>query len=292
MPEGGRTSYEHEIEEKLKKLDAKINVPEIPDAQAIFERAEKKKNNIFSIRTVRYAAAAAVILICVSIPVATTFMAKNNAAPDASDALMYAAYGNGTVESSEEKSTESEPYFGDVSSSAEESEPQEEGTEDSFGSANRTVTAEEALAEYFSAAAKKNPSTGGSSEAENASKSFTDKLNKKRLADVEINDDYVSVMLYDISGQSEILTALWVEGAFESAGVSDDYYVITVSKAVTREEFESGYYMPMIGSPEGGTSYLSEDEVLVSDTVEKAVFTISISINIENGGYEIYATLA
>ena len=292
MPEGGRTSYEHEIDEKLKKLDAKINVPEIPDAQAIFERAEKKKNNIFSIRTVRYAAAAAVILICVSIPVATTFMAKNNAAPDASDALMYAAYGNGTVESSEEKSTESEPYFGDVSSSAEESEPQEEGTEDGFGSANRTVTAEEALAEYFSDAAKKNPSTGGSSEAENASKSFTDKLNKKRLADVEINDDSVSVMLYDISGQSEILTALWVEGAFESAGVSDDYYVITVSKAVTREEFESGYYMPMIGSPEGGTSYLSEDEVLVSDTVEKAVFTISISINIENGGYEIYATLA
>ena len=292
MPEGGRTSYEHEIEEKLKKLDAKINVPEIPDAQAIFERAEKKKNNIFSIRTVRYAAAAAVILICVSIPVATTFMAKNNAAPDASDALMYAAYGNGTVESSEEKSTESEPYFGDVSSSAEESEPQEEGPEDGFGSANRTVTAEEALAEYFSDAAKKNPSTGGSSEAENASKSFTDKLNKKRLADVEINDDSVSVMLYDISGQSEILTALWVEGAFESAGVSDDYYVITVSKAVTREEFESGYYMPMIGNPEGGTSYLSEDEVLVSDTVEKAVFTISISINIENGGYEIYATLA
>ena len=292
MPEGGRTSYEHEIEEKLKKLDAKINVPEIPDAQAIFERAEKKKNNIFSIRTVRYAAAAAVILICVSIPVATTFMAKNNAAPDASDALMYAAYGNETVESSEEKSTESEPYFGDVSSSAEESEPQEEGTEDSFGSANRTVTAEEALAEYFSDAAKKNQSTGGSSEAENASKSFTDKLNKKRLADVEINDDSVSVMLYDVSGQSEILTALWVEGAFESAGVSDDYYVITVSKAVTREEFESGYYMPMIGSPEGGTSYLSEDEVLVSDTVEKAVFTISISINIENGGYEIYATLA
>ena len=292
MPEGGRTSYEHEIEEKLKKLDAKINVPEIPDAQAIFERAEKKKNNIFSIRTVRYAAAAAVILICVSIPVATTFMAKNNAAPDASDALMYAAYGNGTVESSEEKSTESEPYFGDVSSSAEESEPQEERTEDGFGSANRTVTAEEALAEYFSDAAKKNPSTGGSSEAENASKSFTDKLNKKRLADVEINDDSVSVMLYDISGQSEILTALWVEGAFESAGVSDDYYVITVSKAVTREEFESGYYMPMIGSSEGGTSYLSEDEVLVSDTVEKAVFTISISINIENGGYEIYATLA
>lgn len=292
MPEGGRTSYEHEIEEKLKKLDAKINVPEIPDAQAIFERAEKKKNNIFSIRTVRYAAAAAVILICVSIPVATTFMAKNNAAPDASDALMYAAYGNGTVESSEEKNTESEPYFGDVSSSTEESEPQDEETKDGFGSANRTVTAEEALEEYFSAETKKNPSTGGSSEAENASKSFTDKLNKKRLADVEISDDSVSVMLYDVSGQSEILTALWVEGAFESAGVSDDYYVVTVSKAVTREEFESGYYMPMIGSPEGGTSYLSEDEVLVSDTVEKAVFTISISINIENGGYEIYATLA
>ena len=47
MPEGGRTSFEHEIDEKLKKLDTQIKVPEIPDAQAIFERAEKKKNNVF-----------------------------------------------------------------------------------------------------------------------------------------------------------------------------------------------------------------------------------------------------
>ena len=47
MPEGGRTSFEHEIDEKLRKLDAQIKVPEIPDAQAIFERAEKKKNNVF-----------------------------------------------------------------------------------------------------------------------------------------------------------------------------------------------------------------------------------------------------
>lgn len=287
MPEGGRTSYEHEIEEKLKKLDAKINVPEIPDAQAIFERAEKKKNNIFSIRTVRYAAAAAVILICVSIPTVSMLMTKNGVGTD--NAAFMAAP---KAQDSEDAEKSAPPMFG-ISSSAVQEGAEESEASDELVQENG-ITVGGALENYFSSEKKSgNPTTGGGgSGSERGADSFTDTLNKKRTVDVEINEDSVSVMLYDVSGQSEILTALWVEGAFESAGVSDDYYVITVSKAVTREEFESGYYMPMIGSPEGGTSYLSEDEVLVSDTVEKAVFTISISINIENGGYEIYATLA
>lgn len=284
MPEGGRTSFEHEIDEKLKKLDAQIKVPEIPDAQAIFERAEKKKNNVFSFRSVRYAAAAAVILICVSIPTVSMLMTKNGASTD--NAAFMAAP---KAQDNEEAEKGAPPMFG-ISSSAVQEGAEESEASDELVQENG-ITVGEALENYFSSEKKsENPTTGGGGSERDAG-SFTDKLNKKRTADVEINEDSVSVMLYDVSGQSEILTALWVEGAFESAGMTGDYYVVTVKKAVTREEFESGYYLPMVGSPEGGARYLSEDEVFVSDEITEAVFTISVSINIENGGYEIYATL-
>ena len=284
MPEGGRTSFEHEIDEKLRKLDAQIKVPEIPDAQAIFERAEKKKNNVFSFRLVRYAAAAAVILICVSIPTVSMLMTKNGTSTD--NAAFMAAP---KAQDNEEAEKGAPPMFG-ISSSAVQEGAEESEASDELVQENG-ITVGEALENYFSSEKKsENPTTGGGGSERDAG-SFTDKLNKKRTVDVEINEDSVSVMLYDVSGQSEILTALWVEGAFESAGMTGDYYVVTVKKAVTREEFESGYYLPMVGSPEGGARYLSEDEVFVSDEITEAVFTISVSINIENGGYEIYATL-
>lgn len=284
MPEGGRTSFEHEIDEKLRKLDAQIKVPEIPDAQAIFECAEKKKNNVFSFRSVRYAAAAAVILICVSIPTVSMLMTKNGASTD--NAAFMAAP---KAQDNEEAEKSAPPMFG-ISSSAVQEGAEESEASDELVQENG-ITVGEALENYFSSEKKSENSTTGGGGSERDAGSFTDKLNKKRTVDVEINEDSVSVMLYDVSGQSEILTALWVEGAFESAGMTGDYYVVTVKKAVTREEFESGYYLPMVGSPEGGARYLSEDEVFVSDEITEAVFTISVSINIENGGYEIYATL-
>lgn len=284
MPEGGRTSFEHEIDEKLRKLDAQIKVPEIPDAQAIFERAEKKKNNVFSFRSVRYAAAAAVILICVSIPTVSMLMTKSGAGTD--NAAFMAAP---EAQDSDDAEKSAPPMFG-ISSSAVQEGAEESEASDELVQENG-ITVGGALENYFSSEKKSENSTTGGGGSERDAGSFTDKLNKKRTVDVEINEDSVSVMLYDVSGQSEILTALWVEGAFESAGMTGDYYVVTVKKAVTREEFESGYYLPMVGSPEGGARYLSEDEVFVSDEITEAVFTISVSINIENGGYEIYATL-
>lgn len=284
MPEGGRTSFEHEIDEKLRKLDAQIKVPEIPDAQAIFERAEKKKNNVFSFRSVRYAAAAAVILICVSIPTVSMLMTKNGVGTD--NAAFMAAP---KAQDNEEAEKGAPPMFGISSSAVQEGAEESEASDELVPENGITVGG--ALENYFSSEKKSENSTTGGGGSERDAGSFTDKLNKKRTVDVEINEDSVSVMLYDVSGQSEILTALWVEGAFESAGMTGDYYVVTVKKAVTREEFESGYYLPMVGSPEGGARYLSEDEVFVSDEITEAVFTISVSINIENGGYEIYATL-
>ena len=70
MAEHDEKLFEHELEEKFRKLDESIKIPEIPDAQSIFEKAENEKKNVVPFKKYsRYiAAAAAVVLICVSIP--------------------------------------------------------------------------------------------------------------------------------------------------------------------------------------------------------------------------------
>ena len=71
MAEHDEKLFEHELEEKFRKLDESIKIPEIPDAQSIFEKAENEKKNVVPFKKYsRYiAAAAAVVLVCVSIPI-------------------------------------------------------------------------------------------------------------------------------------------------------------------------------------------------------------------------------
>lgn len=294
MPEGGRTSFEHELEKKLKVLDANIKVPEIPDAQAIFERAEVRKRKIEPLHIMRFvAAAAAVVLICVSIPAEKYFAPK----PQAGDSNMVmlsknhneAASESGDAPGEMETASESE-YYGVVSSPQLGSGNGGSNNENGSGEGS-ALTVQAALEEYFSERSDAGENKNERADTDKASGSFSSSLNKKRTADIEINDDSVSIMLYDVSGQSEILSALWVEGSFESAEIIEGYYVITVSKAVTEEDFESGYYMPMVGSQEGGAGYISESEVYIDGPLTEGKFTITVSINIENGGYEVYATL-
>ena len=71
MAEHDEMNFEHEISERFKMLDSSIKIPEIPDAQSIFEKAEEKKSNVVPFKKYsRYiAAAAAVVLICIGVPV-------------------------------------------------------------------------------------------------------------------------------------------------------------------------------------------------------------------------------
>ena len=70
MAERDFKDFEINFEAAFKKLDEKITVPEIPDVQNIFEKAESVKTNVVPFKKYsRYVAvAAAVVLICVSIP--------------------------------------------------------------------------------------------------------------------------------------------------------------------------------------------------------------------------------
>ncbi len=292
MPEDGRTSFEYELEKKLKVLDANIKVPEIPDAQAIFERAEVRKRKIEPLHIMRFvAAAAAVVLICVSIPAEKYFAPKAQSSDMAAFSKEYneAAPESGEAPGEMETASESE-YYGVVSSPQFGSGNGGSNNENGSGEGS-ALTVQAALEEYFSERNDAGENKNERADTDKASGSFSSSLNKKRTADIEINDDSVSIMLYDVSGQSEILSALWVEGSFESAEIIEGYYVITVSKAVTEEDFESGYYMPMVGSQEGGAGYISESEVYIDGPLTEGKFTITVSINIENGGYEVYATL-
>ena len=75
MAEHDEIKFEQELREKFGKLDSEIKIPEIPDIQNIFDKAEEEKTNVIPFKKYsRYvAAAAAVVLICVGIPVVKAF---------------------------------------------------------------------------------------------------------------------------------------------------------------------------------------------------------------------------
>lgn len=307
MAEKDDSLCENDIREKLKKLDAQIKIPDIPDVSTVFEKSEEKKSNIKSFRGTRYiAAAAAVVLICVSIPFINatkdlSFAARSNeVAPQAmyaDERSADAAPEEGAPEAAEPEEAYDEVvtgggYFSSEGSpsedekSASDSVAQENplGTED--GSCS--LVADAALARYFSA----NDNGAASSETETKiADSFSKALNKKRSIDVEVAEDSVSVMLYDVSGISEILSAFWVEGIYQSSDMEGGYYIINVSKQITREDFESGDYLPYVGDAEAGVRAISCSDLAVSDIITKATVNMSVKLNIEDGTYVITAGL-
>lgn len=300
MAEKDDSFCEHDIEERLKKLDAQIEIPQIPDVQTIFDRAEKEKTHLLGLRNARYiATAAAVVLICISIPLIT--VAAKNGFVSNDNAVMEATYDLQRAEESADAEADfnGSPLVG--SSNGEDvnqnknTAPESgnglssDGAEDSYESAGScSLVMDAALADYFSVARVESSS---SSEKTSVTSSFTDAVSKKRSVDVEIAEDSVSIMVYDTSGESEILSAFWVEGEFQNSGFEGGCYVVSVSKKITQDEFEEGDYLPYIGDAQKGVYLLPCDDVYVNEKIEKAVINMSVEINVEDGSYKIYAAL-
>ena len=55
MDEHENMNFEHELSERFKALDENIKIPEIPDAQGIFELAEKETKVVPFSKIKRYA---------------------------------------------------------------------------------------------------------------------------------------------------------------------------------------------------------------------------------------------
>lgn len=295
MAENNGNNFEHEISEKLKALDAQVKIPEIPDAQAIFERAEqeKPKNNVIKFKYIgTMTAAAAVVIMLIAIPAIRNFNNSLTGGKSA-DAAFFDNEENENAGAPEEYNME-ENYFEGRNPAG------EVGLEDSMMLTNPNAgggdygehlsKTYDVLYNYFYG----NMSSSMASEKVNGSdieQSFSETINNKRSIDIGIESDSVSVMFYDNSGEREVLSAFWVEGKYQSSYESDGYYVINVVNEIAREDFESGNYMPLIGDANLGTYSLSEDKVAVPDIVLEAKFYITVEINIETGEYEIYASL-
>ncbi len=335
MAEHDEKIFEHEFAEKLRKFDDYIKIPEIPDAQSIFEKAESEKAKVIPFKKYsRYvAAAAAVVLICVSVPLLSPALSAETApqepmeAPKSFDNMADAASDTVFAEEPCEAFPEEENFYLENSITESENPVNEsfDGTaEKEAESVSKTENAlEEMLFEFFnstvsdefkdsSAASSSdaNPSTGGSGTnpelggagdserdlkleyRENGGLSLLyEKINKKRNIEIVIEEDSVSVMLFDSSAGDEVISAFWVEGAYQFTQPGEESYVIYLIKKIAEEDFESGNYIPMAGDQVNGTYFVSDEDISLPRKVIYGEYFIIVEIDLKTGDYKIYANL-
>ena len=298
MAEHGNMDFEHDISEQLKMLDKKIKIPEIPDAQGIFELAEKPKTKVIPFANYRKFAgmAAAVVLLLASVPVVSGILGVgfDEAASEAAaeePCAEPAEYVNGSAmcdvvtEEAVEEPMEMPP---------EENESLNDGMyfEESKAASAAGKDLKYVFNEFFRTySVSEGSAADGDDVAHIGLSSMMENFNKKRSMDIEIESDSVSVMLYDDSADGEIITAFWVEGVFSTSYEEDGKYFINTVKNVTKEDVENGYYLPMIGDAERGTYYLEEDKISISETIAKGAISIWVEIDIATGEYKITASV-
>ena len=300
MAEHGEKNFEHELEAKLRKLDENIRIPEIPDAQSIFEKAEQSKKVVPFIKYAKYiATAAAVVLICVSVPaLAGTFsvkFAEPESADIANEAVMESYMFDSTAFTEEEVPA--------VSENDGATEPEEDKkASDINGTVAKTGQVKKALESFFamnsvesssSVSEEIDPITGGNGGEDisySTVDSIVEQINSKRSIEISVEDDSVSVILNDDSA-NEVITAFWVEGQYVSSVMEDDSYVVNIAKKVFLEELEEDYYLPMVGDMFFGTYTIPEEEISVAERVAEGIIMIVIEINIGSGEYVIKASL-
>lgn len=296
---------EKEFEKSLKNafqvLDAQIKIPDVPDAQKIFEH-EERKEKVLPFRTVRIAAAAAIVVAIVGISAFAMggrlpIMGMKSKAPEMQIADLAAP------EEPMEAPPENVEIFGNEEAAEEETTAEAENNmmipapepsrkqEDTDSYSTNYVCGSGKLAEALDDFFADYQETKGAATSPCVD-SFSVVLSKKRTISVEVGGESVSVTLYDTSGEPEVLTAFWVEGLFISSGEKEGTYILRLLYAISEEEFESGYYLPMYGDMENGNRILSEDCVEVSEPVTSGVLDLVVSVNIESGSYEISAILS
>ncbi len=307
MAENENTEYEHEIAEKLKRLDAQIKVPEMPDAQTVIEKAKlERKSNVKRFKWSKISTvAAAVVVLCIAIPLAihNPFVkavsydsaAESNqiTSENGNGMLMRAAVSGGMNDTAEyEESVVEAPAEAPMEPDPKEPAPEsaEPCKQKPSDEDNDSDFVEMELSDYFYGLKSMNTADGKIVYVSDCVSHFEDKLSKKRSIEVDVNDS-VSVILYDISGETEILSEFWVEGTYETSNFDGETYIIDMFFPIDKAEFESGDYLPLIGDSEKGTYQLSEDDLTVEDEITEAIIHMAVKIDVESGSYTIDAVL-
>jgi hypothetical protein len=146
-----------------------------------------------------------------------------------------------------------------------------------------------------------NPELGGAGDSERDLKLeyrengelsvLSEKINKKRSIEIVIEEDSVSVMLFDTSAGDEVISAFWVEGAYQFTQPGEESYVIYLSKKINKEDFDERNYIPMAGDSVNGTYFVSDENISLPRKVIYGEYFIIVDIDLKTGNYKIYANL-
>ena len=314
--------FEQELAEIFAKMDSEIEIPEIPDVQTIFDKAEQKKANIIPFKKYsKYiAAAAAVVLICVSIPVLVDIGSAEMAMDNANAEADYEPQEAPEIETEAETAEDIEFFLTDSSvtatqrsddsdsipvaeeknqyypSDAEMKDAVPDGNinapQSSVASSSEAVEnkghVRSALYHYFASIKNENPSTGGGGFDD--VQHIEEYINKVRTIKLTIDKGAVFVLLHENSVNEETINSFWVEGNYLSSYIDGEYYIISLSKKVTEEELEAGDYLPMFGDS-NGTYIIPENKIFIPGMVTEGVISMTVSVHVGTGEYEILASL-
>lgn len=287
MAEHDENMFEQNIAKMLREMDSEIEIPEIPDVGSIFEKAEEQKQNVvpFKKYSKYIAAAAAVVLICISFP------------------AFSGTFGRSLPQEAAESFDQSMEYLSDgICEEAEMPMEPEAAAEPETDEKEYFVTVTEALARYFTdnsanmeinfsdSKVSSSVAQEEKSQMEDA-KILEEDLDKKRSIELTIGKESVSVIFKDISEEEKIISEFWIEGKFEGAYPEGEYYIINLVKTVTLEDYAEGNYLPMMGEGTEEPFTIPEESIYVPGEVTEGVINLVVEINVETGEYKIYASL-
>ena len=287
MAEHDENMFEQNIAKMLREMDSEIEIPEIPDVESIFEKAEEQKQNVvpFKKYSKYIVAAAAFVLICISFP------------------AFSGTFGRSLPQEAAESFDQSMEYLSDgICEEAEMPMEPEAAAEPETDEEEYFVTVTEALARYFTdnsanieinfsdSKVSSSVAQEEKSQMEDA-KILEEDLDKKRSIELTIGKESVSVILKDISEEEKIISEFWIEGKFEGAYPEGEYYIVNLVKTVTLEDYAEGNYLPMMGEGTEEPFTIPEESIYVPGEVTEGVINLVVEINVETGEYKIYASL-
>lgn len=287
MAEHDENMFEQNIAKMLREMDSEIEIPEIPDVGSIFEKAEEQKQNVvpFKKYSKYIAAAAAVVLICISFP------------------AFSGTFGRSLPQEAAESFDQSMEYLSDgICEEAEMPMEPEAAAEPETDEKEYFVTVTDALARYFTdnsanieinfSDSKVSSSVAQEEKSEmKDAKILEEDLDKKRSIELTIGKESVSVIFKDISEEEKIISEFWIEGKFEGAYPEGEYYIVNLVKTVTLEDYAEGNYLPMMGEGTEEPFTIPEESIYVPGEVTEGVINLVVEINVETGEYKIYASL-
>ncbi len=295
------------LKQRLFNLDQSIPVPPMPDTGLLFEKLTEpgeKKNNVRLFQMLKTAAVACICL-AVLIPMLRNGLRAGSAAPEAAEENDMLAMGSPNMY---DDSTEG-GYAEDAAPEEESPEVEAEaaaGTEEStekYGGGgtryavsatcgansgeeeNETASSlQQTLADYYAA--------GGQEAAVLPQEEEQVYDTGKRRVEISPAGDSVSVLVYDISGQEELLSGFWMEGGYVSSDLAGDAQTCTVvvAKGISAEEVKNGDIMPQVGDLSGYTEEVAEESVTIPGVIVPRI-TMTASINLSSGDYKILAEL-